>query len=1180
MFNLAEIYREFSDDASSLAYEVHMPLSDLVEVLAIDPESIIDEGLWLAAIALLSDPGQDQDQLVDLVVSGLDASLKSLREAMAAVDTDRFMTLREMLEKYAFLAHWLLSRAEEHISPTTILPGTKGSQDNDALAGALSRRPRSAGPVGARCNLLLAAFTRAVFSGLEAVLPTRTERDAFAVLYMRPSMRILEHDIVAKDAELRRHAIKAICIGIKRQSQLPFVELSIFQLLCYHEHVPEVLVELIVVLKEQYDHHALVDSLLHTLRTKEWSSQETSGPKNVAAFISKLATTAPGIVLDQLEEVIPFGDSSAQTLRSATVDVLTTVVLHLLSETTESGESESRSAKIKELMELIMMRVNDVSHYVRSKTVQSLTAIVSSQGRINHLRAEITQHAVMKCKDRSQLVRRNAFRLMTALIETHPFRLGNGRLCLESWQNNLQKLTAELENFVEEKTEELINSSLETAHEISTVADETNDKDTSMIEELAHDDEPEAEVETISEEPQPIDTEQASEVVTALELQIKYHTDGVKFIQNIVECIDTAHALLGSKSKADLIDSMDFFYVCKMYGVEEADKGIQTSIHLVWVTANNDEGAAVMEKLVSIYTELYLAPPPELTPHEATLYVAGNLIELAINSDLNGLSSLEKLFNLALESGSIMQPVIAVLWRIYGTDQPSVTPERRRGAAMVLSMLSKNIPDNARIGSQVLVGIGLGDLAKNDVEFAKYTAIILSRLQSEKDWNQSTPPARLAVNHEIFQKLGELLLLPNPDKKWFAFAQAAIRTINNLCEEAVVVFDNLLRAFNEAGKETNDPELEQQLFCQELFVAGEIALNLAVDLDRNELIFKRRFREEALAKNADTNNDTEEDDLKMVGGSTEDDFSEAVREIRERELLFSDRALLGPYARIVVDLCTAELETPHLEAIGMCLSLTLPKFMLVSSIFAEKQLPLMMQLAENSPRPVIRANLVVAMGDLAMCFNTLIDKHTEFLYGRLGDAHQEVQRTAMITLTNLILKGQIKVKGKIVEMAKALESEDKEISRLAHVFFAEYSTKDNAIYNSFLDILSGLSVDAEMPDDAGERIVKYISAYVTKERQIKQLEERLSQRLDKCQTLKQWTLTCNALKSLKGERDEAVLGRIGAGFTSVEKVSDSPKNNEDDDEEDDEDPSTPVPSTPTRNSSSQELAESPVQALA
>ncbi|PRT52713.1 Condensin complex subunit 1 [Wickerhamiella sorbophila] len=1170
MFNLAETYREFMDNADSLVGTPSTALEHIVEVLAVDPEMVIDEDTWQAVLDLHGDASQDQDQLVDLVISGLDSSLKLLREAMAAVDTDRLITLREMLEKYAFQAHWLLCRAEEQISPVTALPGTRGEQGSEVLAESLSRRPRSAGPVGVRCNLILAAFTRVVSSGLEAVLPTRTERDAFAILYMRPSMRILEHEIVAKDAELRRHAIKAICIGIKRQSQLPFVELQVVQLLCYYEHIAEVIVELIVVLKEQYDHRALFESMLKSL-TKDWTNQDT-GPKNVAAFISKLAGTAPDLILEQQKEIISFGDSNSQPLRSAVVEVLTTVVIYLLSQDASAEDAESRLEKIKELMELVMTRTNDVSHFVRSKAVQCLTLVVNSQLRINHLRAEISAHAVMKCKDRSQLVRRNAFRLMTALVETHPFRLGNGRLCLASWRSNLEKLENELESFIEESTQELINLSMETAHDIESVS---QDKDTSMVEESepeldVTEVDAEAEVETLrSEDPLPMNAERASEVVSALELQIKYHRDAVKFIEHVVDCIDTAYALLGSRSKADLIDAMDFFYVCKMYGVEEADKGIRTSVHLVWVTANNDEDAAVLNKLVWLYTELYFTPPQALALHEAALYVAGNLIELAIGSDLNGLSSLEKLFSLAEESGSITPPVVALLWRIYGSDQPSITPERRRGAAIILGMLAKDKPENARMGSHVLVEIGLGDLAKIDIELARYTAIILSRLQTEQEWKQSTPPARLEASHEIFQKLGELLLLPNPDEKWFAFAQAALRTINNLCEEAVVVFDTLLRAFHEAGKETDDPELEQQLFCQEIFVAGEIALNLAIDLDRSELMFKRRFREEALAKNTETNDNSEEDDLKMVGGSTEDDFSEAVREIRERELLFSDRAMLGLYARMVVDLCATEVGTPHSEKVGICLSLSLPKFMLVSSIFAEKQLPLMMQLAEGSSRPVIRANLVVAMGDLAMCFNPLIDKHTEFLYGRLSDPHKEVQRTAMTTLTNLILKGQIKVKGQIVGMARALESKDEEISRLAHVFFAEYSTKDNAIYNSFLDILSGLSVDTDLSDAAGERIVKYISAYVTKERQIKQLEERLLQRLDRCATEKQWNYTCYALNSLKGDRDDAVSEKIAAGFKTVEKVEDAPKINEDA-EDVHEQPFAPAPSTPTRSPGVQE----------
>ena len=46
-------------------------------------------------------------------------------------------------------------------------------------------------------------------------------------------------------------------------------------------------------------------------------------------------------------------------------------------------------------------------------------------------------------------------------------------------------------------------------------------------------------------------------------------------------------------------------------------------------------------------------------------------------------------------------------------------------------------------------------------------------------------------------------------------------------------------------------------------------------------------------------------------------------------------------------------------------SLALAKFMLVSSEFAEKHLQLLFTVLEKSVEPVIRANLIIALGDMS-----------------------------------------------------------------------------------------------------------------------------------------------------------------------------------------------------------------------
>lgn len=138
-------------------------------------------------------------------------------------------------------------------------------------------------------------------------------------------------------------------------------------------------------------------------------------------------------------------------------------------------------------------------------------------------------------------------------------------------------------------------------------------------------------------------------------------------------------------------------------------------------------------------------------------------------------------------------------------------------------------------------------------------------------------------------------------------------------------------------------------------------------------------------------------------------------------------------------------------------TLALSKFMCVSSKFCADNLMLLFKILETSREPAVRSNIVIALGDIAVCFSTIMDQNSERLYAGLQDKDLTVKKNTLMVLTHLILNGMIKGKGQLGEMAKCLVDEDKRISDLAHLFFTELSTKDRAIINNLPDIISHLS---------------------------------------------------------------------------------------------------------------------------
>ena len=262
--------------------------------------------------------------------------------------------------------------------------------------------------------------------------------------------------------------------------------------------------------------------------------------------------------------------------------------------------------------------------------------------------------------------------------------------------------------------------------------------------------------------------------------------------------------------------------------------------------------------------------------------------------------------------------------------------------------------------------------------------------------------------------------------------------------------------------------------------------------------------------------------------------------IRERELLYGDNSLLTNFGPLVAEIC-ANNNTYSDRNLQAAATLCMAKLMCVSGDYCEKNLPLLITIMERSEDPIVRSNAVIALGDMAVCFNHLIDENTDFLYRRLNDKDASVKRTCLMTLTFLILAGQVKVKGQLGEMAKCLEDEDRKIADLARMFFTELATKDNAVYNHFVDMFSLLSAEKSLDENSLKRIVKFLASFIEKvnplflrlplqlsciltfifkDKHAKQLADKLAARLPRCENERQWNDVAYALSLLPHKNEE------------------------------------------------------------
>ena len=80
-------------------------------------------------------------------------------------------------------------------------------------------------------------------------------------------------------------------------------------------------------------------------------------------------------------------------------------------------------------------------------------------------------------------------------------------------------------------------------------------------------------------------------------------------------------------------------------------------------------------------------------------------------------------------------------------------------------------------------------------------------------------------------------------------------------------------------------------------------------------------------------------------------------------------------------------------------TLSLAKLMCISSEYCDTHLALLLHVLKSAKDPVVRANVVIGLGDVAISFGTLVDENSERLYAGLNDGNLGVKKNTLMVLT-------------------------------------------------------------------------------------------------------------------------------------------------------------------------------------
>lgn len=583
---------------------------------------------------------------------------------------------------------------------------------------------------------------------------------------------------------------------------------------------------------------------------------------------------------------------------------------------------------------------------------------------------------------------------------------------------------------------------------------------------------------------------------------------------------------------------------------------------------------SIKGRLIEVYVSLYFSPLSHLGEKENVGLIARNLVQRTRGASLAELTSLEELLSTMCSDNLISAQVVEKLWSVYATPaKRQIEKSHRRGAIIVLSMLAAAKRQIVQDKIDILLGVGLGPLGAVDPILAKWTVVALGRVGGSTKKVKgalSDRRTRFPMSHPMFAKLRSAIVQQGNGEQakgeWFGLAENCVQVIYELGEQPDRLCGEIIRWFTaqifssdsvSSPSSPSSPSESQHLglatsasafqLAQLIFIVGHVSLKQVVYLENVEREYKRRKAEAERISNANKDAGTsakkttataqgrgkkgsqeagkegeaqEADELEQVAGNVEDEIGEVIADVRETELLYGGCSLLALYGPMVVHIASnpKTYASDHLRKAAV---LTLCKFMCVSSAFCEANLSLLLHILATSSDPTTRSNVVIALGDIAVSFGTLVDENSDRLYAGLNDKDLGVKKHTLMVLTHLILNGMIKVKGQLGEMAKCLEDPETRVSDLAKLFFSELATKENAVYNNLPDIISHLSIGKHAVDEETfERTMKFIFTFVDKEKQAENVVEKLCQRFRLTSAVRQWRdiAYCLSLLPYKSER--------------------------------------------------------------
>jgi condensin complex subunit 1 len=592
----------------------------------------------------------------------------------------------------------------------------------------------------------------------------------------------------------------------------------------------------------------------------------------------------------------------------------------------------------------------------------------------------------------------------------------------------------------------------------------------------------------------------------------RFTQSALDFIDAVEGATSALDGMLLSANTSDVTEALRFFVQARHFALPCAVTGMKRALALMWSTE-----VAIRDEVLKAFVEVFIAQPgSEGATFMSDHQIAKNLMVLTAQATVSELASIEEALGRLVREERIPADVFLILWSIASKGSGEARTVALQLIAMGAAADRSLVDSKSRL--KLLLDASLGDYMQehHDWALAAAGATVLQRVSRGK---VDPTDAKYLV---LERTMTELCAVARGDicrdeseadtRRWFSASEQAIKALFVLSPHPETDCAEIVRGMQASVFGTDScPTLRLARFFH---VLGQTALHLLVYTESlsagvrrgnaKRALYKQESADKAKAQsqgNADAD-DAMEAELGMAA-ELEAENERQIADISENEIL--GRGLISAFGPLLVRVVGNEGNKFESEILRQSSTLALCKFMCVSSTFCEQHLPLLFTALSNAPSEDItmRANTVVALGDLAFRFPNEVEPYTPRIYSCLRDPSTKVRRHTMMVLTHLILNDMVKVKGNVCEIALCLRDEDPRIRDTARLLFHELSKRsNNPVYNLLPDIVSQLSQRPNARDDF-RSIMSFLLGYIKKERQNDMLMEKFLQRFEKCSTVSQ-----------------------------------------------------------------------------